>query len=98
MLWVHLQSVLQENTDLWDFQSEMQYGWDNFLVKVWESVSIVAHERLQDTFTDFFEHKIKQLRRLLRRKKIFCHEFLMQFVVEKRYLNIQILFICSTES
>lgn len=57
MLWVHLQSVLQENTDLWDFQSEMQYGWDNFLVKVWESVSIVAHERLQDTFTDFLSTK-----------------------------------------
>lgn len=96
MLWVHLQNVLQENTDLWYFQSEIQYSWDNFLVKVWESARIAAHEKLQDSFKGIIEHKIKQLWRLSKEKNIL--PWIFNAIHGEKEMHIQILFICSTES
>lgn len=96
MLWVLLQNVLQENTDLWDFQSEIQYSWDNFLVKVWESARIAAHEKLQDSFKGLIEHKIKQLWRLSKEKNIL--PWIFNAIRGEKEMHIQILFICSTES
>lgn len=90
------QSVLQENTDLWDFQSEIQYSWDNFLVKAWESARIAAHEKLQDSFKGLIEHKTAMTS--LKKKEKNILPWIFNAIRGEKEMHIQILFICSTES